>query len=155
MSTLYPNIDYTTVCKLCGKKFVSTAFEAHIIGAPGQRVYEFVHALYNHIEKFHQPQSMQISGSVQQYVSYLVGQAFTITDPQLVAMAEAVRAALHHFSQKYTVTDEEILDRVAKIGLENPEHEEGINLLIRDLRDLLTESGRYAPKFEEKPLVSA
>lgn len=147
--------DYITTCKICKKPFISTAFEPQIIGAAGQRIFDFGLKLHQHLEREHPDHMHRISGSMQQYMMFLLAQVFVITDPELLDMVEAIRAALRHFSQRLTITDDEILHRVAQIELAEPEQEEGVNLLIRDLRDLLTETGRHAPTFTQKPLISA
>ena len=151
-----PKLEYITRCRVpgCTKEFISSPFDIPIIGQPDQRLIKFVTALMEHTQKKHPTQMLQISGSIQQFTGFLVASTYEIQDPQIGAMQEGIRAALHKMTQRLTITDEEIQDRVARLELE-PEEEEGVALLLRDMRDLLTESGRYAPQVTEKPLVTA
>jgi hypothetical protein len=149
-----PKLEYITRCRIpgCKKTFVSDPFGLEIIGKPGDRIVKFVSRLIEHAQTDHPQQWAQISGAIQQYMGFMIVRMFEIQDPQLLGMQEGIRAALHHFTTRLTITDEEIQSRVARIGLD-PEQEEGVGLLLRDMRDLLTEQGQYAPQLSEKPLV--
>ena len=147
--------EYLTKCRVpnCGKEFASDPFDVPIVGAPQERIVKFVTALMGHVQKKHPEQMEQISGAIQQYMGYMIVAVFEVADPKLLEMQEAIRHALHKFTQRVVITDEQIAARVRSLGLP-PEVEEGIDTLIRDMRDLLTESGRYAPTQQtEKPLV--
>jgi hypothetical protein len=153
MST--PKLEYLTKCRIpgCGKSFVSDPFDIAIVGQPGDRIVKFVTALMDHATKKHPDQMVQISGAIQQYMGFMVCAMFEIQDPKLLEMQESIRLALRQFTRKLTITDDEIADRVARLELD-PEEEEGVGILLRDMRDLLTESGRYAPTVQENPLVT-
>jgi hypothetical protein len=69
---------------------------------------------------------------------------FQCEDPKLAQLQERVRASIFKVSRRMTITDAEIQDRVARLGLD-PDEEEGLHTLLKDMRDLLTEQGNYAP----------
>ena len=152
-----PNLEYITKCRVpgCNKEFVSTPLDIPIIGQPNARVVKFVTALGEHIQKKH-PQLMQnIAGAIQEYTGFLVVSLFEVNDPKLLEMRENIRATISKVSRRFQVSDADIQDRVARLELD-PEQEEGLNILLRDMRDLLTEQGSYAPQNgqpAQKPLV--
>jgi hypothetical protein len=149
-----PRMEYKTRCRVpgCKKTFVSDPFDVPIIGQPGERIVKFVSALYEHVAKNHPDRIQQINGAVQQYLGFMAVSLFELEDPQLLAMREAIRASLHMFTRRMVITDAEIADRVARLELD-PDKEEDTQMLLRDMRDLLTDSGRYAPKIEDKPAI--
>jgi hypothetical protein len=98
-----------------------------------------------HVQKKHPQAMMQISGSIQEFMGFLVVSMFQCEDPKLSQLQERVRASIAKVSRKLTITNEEIQDRVARLGLD-PDEEEGLQTLLRDMRDLLTEQGNYAPQ---------
>ena len=142
-----PIVKYKTVCRVpgCGQDFVSSPLDIPIIGQPNARVVHFVTKLMEHVQQKHPAIMQQISGALQEYTGFLVLTMFQWQDPQLQKMHESVRASIHKVSTRFTISDDEIQDRIARLGLE-PEQEEGLNTLLRDMRDLLTEQGRYAPQ---------
>ena len=141
-----PNVEYVTRCRVqgCGKQFLSSPMDIPIIGQPNDRVVKFVTALMEHVSKKHPQAMQQIAGAVQEYMGFLIVTMFQCQDPQLSQLQERVRASIAKVSRKLTITNEEIQDRVARLGLD-PDEEEGLQTLLRDMRDLLTEQGSYAP----------
>ena len=142
-----PTAKYRTVCRVpgCGQEFFASPFEASIIGAPNDRLIRFVEMLIDHLQQKHPAQLQQISGAVQEYFGFLTLMGCECQDPHIAAYYERVRASIARASRRLTITDEEIQDRIARLGLD-PEQEEGLQVLLRDMRDLLTEQGRYAPQ---------
>jgi hypothetical protein len=153
-----PNLEYITKCRVpgCNKEFVSTPVDIPIIGQPNARTVKFVTALMEHVQKKH-PQMMQnIAGAIQDYTGFLVVSLFEVNDPKLLEMREHIRAIIAKVSRRFQISDADIQDRVARMELDS-EDEEGLNVLLRDMRDLLTEQGRYAPQNgqpAQKPLVT-
>lgn len=149
---------YTTRCRVpgCNQEFASSPLDIPIIGQPNARVVKFVTLLMEHVQKKH-PQAMQaISASVQEFMGFMVVAMFECGDPKLTAMFEHVRATVQKFSRRFQISDAEIQDRIARLELD-PEDEEGLQILLTDMRDLLTEQGSYAPangQPAEKPLVA-
>ena len=141
-----PNVEYVTRCRVqgCGKQFLSSPMDIPIIGQPNDRVVKFVTALMEHVQKKHPQHMQQISGAIQEYMGFLIVTMFQCEDPKLAQLQERVRASIFKVSRRLTITNEEIQDRVARLGLD-PDEEEGLQTLLRDMRDLLTEQGNYAP----------
>lgn len=156
MST--PKLEYITKCRVpgCKKKFVSDPFDVPIIGhPPNERIVKFITALYDHVQKEHPAQIQQVNGAVQQYMGFMAVSLFELQDPELLRMCETIRASLHLFTRRLIISDADIADRVARLELD-PGQEEDVRMLIQDMRDLLTDSGRYAPQqTQERPLVTA
>ena len=153
-----PNLEYITKCRVpgCNKEFVSNALDIPIIGQPNERVVRFVTALYDHLGKKHPEVMQRIAGAIQEYMGFLVVGMFEVADPKLLEMREHIRATLARISRRFQISDADIQDRVARLELD-PEEEEGLNTLLRDMRDLLTEQGNYVPKNgqpADKPLVT-
>jgi hypothetical protein len=141
-----PTLDYTTRCRVpgCTKTFVSSALEVPIIGQPDAKVVKFVTALMDHMQKKH-PQEMNVVAQIsQQFLGFIVISQFEIEDPKLLEMRESVRALMAKMSRRFLIPDADIKDRVARLELD-PDDEEGVGTLLLDMRDLLTEQGRYAP----------
>jgi hypothetical protein len=97
-----------------------------------------------------------IAGAIQEYTGFLVVSLFELNDPKLLEMREHIRATIAKVSRRFQISDADIQDRVARMELDSQD-EEGLNILLRDMRDLLTEQGRYAPQNgqpAQKPLVT-
>jgi len=153
-----PNLEYITRCKVpgCSKQFVSSALDIPIIGQPNERVVKFVTALMDHLQKKHPEIMTRVAGAIQEYMGLLVISMFQVEDPKLLEMREFIRASIAQVSRRFQISDADIRDRVARLELDADE-EEGLNMLLRDMRDFLTERGNYAPKngnLVEKPLVT-
>lgn len=153
-----PSIDYTTKCAVpgCGKTFVSSALDIPIIGQPNDRVVKFVTALMEHLQAKHPQIMLTISQRIQEFMGFLVISMFEAQDPKLLELREHIRASLAKMSRRFQISNADIQDRVARLELDS-EEEEGLNILLRDMRDLLTEQGTYAPKNgqpAERPLVT-
>ena len=153
-----PNLECITSCKIpgCAKRFVSSALDIPIIGQPNERVVKFVTALMDHLQAKHPDVMTRVSGAIQEYMGFIVVSLFELNDPKLLEMREQIRASLAQVSRRYQISNADIQDRVARLELDSDE-EEGLNTLLRDMRDLLTEQGSYAPKNgtpADKPLVT-
>lgn len=153
-----PSIDYVTKCSVpgCGKQFVSCALDIPILGAPNERVVKFVTALMDHMQTKHPAIMVQISQSIQEFMGFLVVSMYVVQDPKLLEMREFVRSRIAKVSRRFQISDADIQDRVARLELDSDD-EEGLNILLKDMRDLLTEQGSYSPKNgqpADRPLVS-
>lgn len=153
-----PNLEYITKCTApgCKKEFISSALDIPIIGQPNERVVKFVTALYDHMNSKHPEIMARIAQAIQEYMGFLVVGMFEVSDPKLLEMREHIRAQVAKVSRRFQISNADIQDRVARLELD-PDEEEGLNTLLQDMRDLLTEQGRYAPqngKPDEKPLVT-
>ena len=148
-------LKYTTTCRVpsCGQQFMSSPLDLPVVGRPNERLVKFVMALVAHLQKKHPEVMQHISGMAQEFTGYLALRMFIIEDPHLITGQENVRATLQQFSRRNRITDAEITDRVARLGL-NAEQEEDLSVLLRDMRDVLCEEGQYAPKTAERTLVT-
>lgn len=152
------SIDYVTKCSVptCGKQFISSALDIPILGAPNERVVKFVTALMDHLQTKHPQIMAQVSQSIQEFMGFLVISMYEVQDPKLLEMREFIRAGLAKVSRRFQISNADIEDRVARLELDS-EDEEGLNILLRDMRDLLTEQGDYAPRNGQpagRPLVT-
>lgn len=150
--------EYITRCRVpgCGKQFLSDPFAPPIIGQPNKRVEQFTAALISHLDKKHPQVMMMGAAALQEYMRLLVFSQFQCEDPNLIATLEPIRASVAKFTRRVILTDKEIAAKVATLELES-EDEEGIGALLRDMRDLLQEQGRYAPQLQPpapSPLVT-
>jgi hypothetical protein len=147
-------LKHKTVCRVpgCGQEFLKSPLDIPIVGQPNRQVVEFVTALAAHVQKKHPDLMNQLAASAQEWMGYLTVALFNIEDPSLLRMREHVRARMQLYTRKTTISDAEIQDRVARIGLDS-EQEEGVNLLLRDMRDILTESGKYSPQLGEEAKI--
>ena len=151
-----PKMEYTTRCKLCKKVFITDPFEPPVIGQPNDRFLRLADKMSEHLNDKHGEMVQRGIGAIIEYGRLLTFSLFESTDPNILATLEPVRAAVHQFSTRYRISDEEIQDRVSRLEVD-PEDEQGVAMLLMDMRDLLTEQGEYAPKTQtpaESPMVT-
>lgn len=153
-----PNLEYLTKCRVpgCTKEFVSSPLDIPIIGKPNERVVKFVTALMDHLGKKHPEVMMRVSNAIQEYMGFLVVSMFELNDPRLIEMRERIRAEIAVLSRRNNIPDSMIDGKIAELGFDDTDAE-GLRILLRDMRDLLTEQGNYAPRNgtpTEKPLVT-
>jgi len=87
---------------------------------------------------------------------HVVASAFQTQDPVLLGLKERARYQLHAVSRhpERQIPDNLIQHKVSLLGL-NPEQERAVFDLLQDMRDLLTDQGRYAPQSGMVPQVTA
>jgi len=152
-----PKLEYTRRCRIpgCTTQYVSSPL-VPIIGQPDPRIGKMIQEMAKHLEKHHPEQFEQGAKAVQQYMTFLFLSVFELQDPLLIQLYECIRAPLHQYSTRATIPDSVIDGKIADLGFED-EDAEGLRTLLRDMRDLLTEQGDYAPQNNQpadKPLVS-
>ncbi len=149
-------ITYTTVCRICGDR-LSTAGFVPVVGGKqiDPNLVQFVVKLQKHVQTKHPDHARQVQAEVMQFTGYATLSAFTVQDPVLVSMQEAVRFALHRGTRKAFITNAQIDDRLATLELD-PDTTKNLAILLRDLRDVLCEEGPYGPTVSPaaKPLVT-
>ncbi len=142
----------TTTCQKCSWSMTAAPFVPIVGGGPDVRLFRYIGALKEHIESAHPDVGMEIGA----FSAFLIAAAFKFEDPFLLKTRSDLRYSLHKSTRVVQVSDEQIGERVARIEGLTPEQIEGLNFLIRDMRDVLTESGQYAPKEAPvSPLVTA
>ncbi len=135
-----------TTCRLCGQKFCDRALDVPIIGEPVTAAAErFVSALAGHIMSKHREQAQKIIAGSKCLYGFLTLLHFESQDAALKQLAELIRYDIHQSTRKLVISDEHVSKAVASLNLE-AEAAARTEALIRDLRDLLTDSGQYAPQ---------
>jgi hypothetical protein len=154
---------YRTVCKHCGVTMQVPAFTPMIGADVNPEVIQFVLKLQKHMLKAHPVTAQQMQGSIAQFTGFACVANFGIQDPILIGMQEAVRAALHRFTRRAFITDEQIRERLEELrfGVENSSgmltlDASGLFKLLKEFRDILCEEGAYAPSSSpaSTPLVT-
>jgi hypothetical protein len=141
-----PQVMYLTKCRFCGMQPPPMPpFVPILNGGIDPKMIAYIGELQKHIEKKHPEQFVAMRQTILQITGWTAVSAFEVQDPLIRTLQEAVRAALHKFTRRLFITDAEIQDRAARLGLD-AEQQEGLVMLLRDMRDLLTEEGAYAPQ---------
>jgi hypothetical protein len=126
-----------------------------IIGEPASAQTErFVMALAEHLRKKHGDVFQRIAASGKMLMGFLALIQFDSQDKSLAEMREMIRYDIHRTTLRVNITDEHIVKALAELGIDLPtDDQKRIENLIRDLRDLLTDSGAYSPQVKS-PLVA-
>lgn len=141
-------LKYITTCTLCNQRFSNSALP--LIGeTPDAQTVRFVTGLAKHLKTVHPQEIERLRAETailsNQFVGWLTLQKFETTDPNLQASQQRLRMWLHGLTRKNQLTDAEITDKIVSLGLD-AEHAGPVNDLCKELRDFLTEQGRYAPQ---------
>ena len=146
------NLKYITTCTLCNQRFSNSALP--VIGeTPDAATVRFVTGLAKHLKQAH-PQEIErlkIETALlqNQFIGWLTLQKFETTDPQLLLSQQRIRVWLHTLTRKNQLTDADVLDRVARLGLDKPEAEQ-VETLCKEIRDFMGEQGVYNPMVERQ-----
>jgi hypothetical protein len=137
-------LKHLTTCKLCRQRFANTALP--ILGeTPDKKTKRFVEALANHLKAAHAEQMFQIEVECQRtyvlFTGWAILQQFDTTDPALLAGTQSFRRWLHNRTRKAELSDAEIVDKI--VSQEPLDAAKAIEV-CKEIRDLLTEQGRYA-----------
>jgi hypothetical protein len=140
------NLKYITTCKLCNQRFSNSALP--IVGEqPDKQTAQFVTALAKHFKSAHKEEAQGVwndsSIFATQFAGWIVMQQFETNDPQLQAGQQRLRVWLHKLTQRNQITDADLQDRIARLELAEPDAEK-VTAACKELRDFLTEQGRYA-----------
>jgi hypothetical protein len=140
-----PQLEYTRRCRVagCTAHFTSSPL-VPIIGQTDTRVVKMIAQMSEHLATKHPDKWEQGAHAAVDYVNFLILRTFDLQDPVLQSLYESMRASLHRFTTRVTIPDSVIDGKIADLGFE-AEDAEGLRLLLRDMRDLLTEQGSYAP----------
>ena len=134
-----------TSCRICGQKFANYPLDVPIIGEPvSAQAQRFVTHLAQHLSQKHKEAAHGIMVASQQLFGLLTMLNYETQDCALLELAELIRYDIHRSTRKISISDEHIVKGVATMGLA-PEDAEKVAAHIRDLRDLLTDSGAYSP----------
>lgn len=137
---------YQTVCKICQRISYAPPLDIPIIGQGDAQIGEYIMGtLVGHLRSEHPDVWLQVEAKLQEIGAFLACGMFNLQDPAIVARLDLLRYALHTATRKNNISDDGILDRLNRIGLEE-NNVKAVAALITDMRDALTEQGQYAPQ---------
>ena len=143
-----------TTCRLCGQKFSNYPLDVPIIGEPvTASAQRFVTHLASHLSSKHRETAQGILVASQQLYGFLAMVNYETQDKALLHLAELIRYDIHRSTRKIAISDEHVSKAVAALELP-PEYVAKVEAHIRDLRDLLTDSGAYSPQVHG-PIIPA
>lgn len=154
-----------TICRLCGEEFYGpngALGEALLLNEkPARKALRFMEQLTIHLAKKHEGYIQQAMTQQAEYYGLLVLSAFDTRDEAIATSRDQMRWRINHATRRAVITDDRILERVNILFTELAatlapdytvtEHEAmralavpPIASLIREMRDVLMETGRYA-----------
>jgi hypothetical protein len=149
------SLTYITTCTLCTQRFNVPGFEDLLrTGIGQQQVGQIIQKLSEHIQQKHPKEfaeslipGLQLSG-----LRRLTH--FQTDDATANQMREWMRHQIHELTRTRTVPDEKIREQVHKLALSEsldlklvaPQTLEALVTLIMEMRDILEERGKFAPK---------
>jgi hypothetical protein len=146
-------LKYRTDCRICGQAFIAAPLDIAIVGQANERLVHFVQKLAEHLQEKH-PEAMQLIGmNIQDITGFLIVSVFQTQDPTLAGKLEGVRHTLHTVTRRIQITDQTIVEGLARLGMSTEEIEK-VSPIMRDMRDALTEQGLYAPNSQPSNLVT-
>jgi hypothetical protein len=144
---------YITNCRICFARVAeSPALELPIFGYPGKKIETLVKVLLKHLEKHHPSEFQQGNVIYQEFLQWIVLDAFAHADPSIGPRLENFRAALFQQVRKNTFTDEPLAAMAASLAL-NSSDESKVLGALKLVRDACCETGTYAPAIQNTPLV--
>lgn len=145
-----------TTCRICNQQFANRPMEIPIIGEPASvQTERFVMALAEHLRKKHGELFGRIANSGKMLMGFLALTQYDSQDKSLLDMREMIRYDIHRTTARVNITDQHITKALVELGLGLESQERlRIEMLIRDLRDLLSDAGAYSPQVKS-PLIPA
>jgi hypothetical protein len=136
---------YITACRLCNQRFSNSALP--IVGdVPDASTRRFVEGLIKHLASNHKQQFQEFRQNMvllaNQFAAWLALQSFEISDPNLQKSQEELRRWVHTLTRKNQLTDADLLDRIARIGLAEADAARTLEL-CKEIRNCLTEQAQY------------
>jgi hypothetical protein len=139
-------IKYRAVCNVCHRTSYAPPLDIPIIGQGDAQIELYIMTtLVGHLQAEHPEQWALVASRIKEFAAFLACAMFGLQDPAILQRLELARYALHTSTRKAQITDETILDRLARIGL-SEEEIGNVFPVIRDMRDALTEEGQYKPE---------
>lgn len=102
----------------------------------------FVDALRDHIKRRHTQQAAKIEAMLALFRDLLVVQTYATEDPVLQTAYEQARALVHYMTVKNALSDDEMREGMAKIGM-TAEEIEKLMPVAQYQRDFLSEQGNF------------
>jgi hypothetical protein len=143
-----PNGKHSATCRACAKFIEFPMLDVPIIGEPNAKAKAVLTKMGSHILTGHHDQFQAGLQLVQDFQGFLILSMFETTDPTLQTRAETVRAGMQAFTRKYTLSDAQLQETVVKLDAAGQLTADNVLAVMRELRDVLSEQGSYAPKLE-------
>lgn len=116
-------LKYTTTCRLpkadgsrCGHQIIDHPLNVQIIGKPDQHIQNFIGALMRHVEKKHPEAWVQIQGTWQFFLGFLIMGQFETADPAIVQAIQMFGVKLRSIVPMPPISDAMIDEAFANIG---------------------------------------
>lgn len=140
---------YTAVCRFCRKPVAQfPILDVPVIGQPNDRAKKVLTILGMHIAKEHTDQYGAGLTLIQDFQAWLILSQYETNDPTINARCEVIRAGMHGLTRKFFLNDAQLRENVVALDSKGQLNAENVIALIKELRDVLTEQGRYGPQLE-------
>lgn len=146
-------LKHITKCRLCPQIFQASPMDVPIVGEPpAARIQKFVMALMAHLQKKHGEHMALISQGGGEFMGLLALRSFETADPNIQQTIELARARFFVVTRKNLMPDAMIVEKAVSLGLD-PATQQQVVDLMKEMRDVLTEQGKYAT-FQQQPETS-
>jgi hypothetical protein len=140
------SLTYITTCTLCNQRFNVPGFEDLLTTGMGQQqVGQIIQKLSEHIQQKHPKEFAESLIPGFQLSGLLRLKHFHTDDTTANQMSEWMRHQIHELTRTRTVPDQKIREQVNKLELPGSV-EDKVCTLIMEMRDILEERGKFAPK---------
>jgi hypothetical protein len=153
------SLEYLTTCivhnsitgAVCGQKIKANPLEVPIVGEPpSMRAQRLVAGLYKHLEKAHPEMAAQVGLAAMMLQGFMILRCFDTPDPNLQIARENARSEIGRISRKNLLTDDAIIEALAKAGCDQKQIET-IGPVVRQMRDFVMELGPYSVQAQHQP----
>lgn len=142
-----------STCRICGEAFTTPSLL--IVGQTDEeRLGEFGGRLAQHILTSHKDVALYAATMHQQFDGMICLMNFNIAEDKLVEQLDMIRFQIHRLTRRAVVTDDTLMQKTAELGLLNPDDEQRVFDLMKTMRDVLEERGRY-PHLTPSPAPGA
>lgn len=138
---------YATKCRVkdCPWEMFASPLEILPTGQPSPKTVKFIQKLSEHLNQAHPEHFSNFMQAFQESFGLLTLMNFLIEDPLLHQRFNYTRAGYLRMCQTSTITDMDIQERAGRLwDLPKDEQPAALLAMLTDMRDLLTERGRYS-----------
>jgi len=138
---------YATKCrqKDCQWEIFASPLEFTADGQATQKTMKFIQALSQHIASAHPQQFAAFMGTFQESFGLLTLMHFLIEDPTLHRRFNFTRAGYFRMTQVARISDLDIQEKAGRLwDLPEDERPAALVAMLQDMRDVLTERGKYS-----------
>lgn len=148
-----------TTCMLCQQRFTHPPAKMIDENVPDADTIKLVQGLAKHFEKAHKKQYTGYALAGQEYTGLLLVMNMQTADPVLNDLRENVRHKIHGFTTARRINDQSIAAQVESLNIPalieaGADPADIVKLIVRkvtEMRDILEESGDFAPKPGQAP----